>query len=170
LKDAARDHFRRQNGLIYERADIVITNGSSQAIANSFAVSLRDSGEVVIPNPCWQTYAGQAALAGGTHVAAPCYQNNHFKLAPSDLAAAINERTRWVVVNNPVNPTGALYSHAELAALCDVLQQHPHVRVLADNLYELNVFDDQRAVTPLQVDPRLRDRTITVGGSPRVTR
>ena len=164
LKDAVREHFRRQNGLAYERAEIVITNGSSQAIANSFVVSLRDGGEVVIPNPCWQTYAGQAALAGGTPVAAPCYQNNHFKLAPSDLDAAINERTRWVVINNPVNPTGALYSHAELAALCDVLQQHPHVRVLADNLYELNVFDDQRAVTPLQVDPRLRDRTITVGG------
>ena len=164
LKDAVREHFRRQNGLIYERAEIDITNGSSQAIANSFAASLRDGGEVVIPNPCWQTYAGQAALAGGTPVAAPCHQNNHFKLAPSDLDAGINQRTRWVVINNPVNPTGALYSHAELAALCEVLQQHPHVWVLADNLYELNVFDGQRAVTPLQVDPRLRDRTITVGG------
>jgi aspartate aminotransferase len=127
-------------------------------------VSLRDGGEVVIPNPCWQTYSGQAALAGGTPVAAPCYQNNHFKLAPSDLDAAINERTRWVVINNPVNPTGALYSHAELAALCDLLQRHPHVWVLADNLYEFNVFDGRRAVTPLQVDPRLRDRVITVGG------
>jgi aspartate aminotransferase len=164
LKDAVREHFRRQNLLDYERAEIVITNGSSQAIANSFAVSLRGGGEVIIPNPCWQTYAGQAALAGGTPVAAPCYQNNHFKLAPADLDAAINERTRWVVINNPVNPTGALYSHAELAALCEVLQRHPHVWVLADNLYELNVFDDRSAVTPLQVDPRLRDRIITIGG------
>jgi aspartate aminotransferase len=164
LKDAVREHFRRQNGLSYERAEIVITNGSSQAIANSFEVSLRSGGEVIIPSPCWQTYSGQAALAGGTPVAAPCFQNNRFKLAPSDLEAAINERTRWIVINNPVNPTGALYSHAELAALCDVLQQHPHVWVLADNLYELNVFDDQSAVTPLQVDPRLRDRVITIGG------
>jgi aspartate aminotransferase len=164
LKDAVREHFRRQNGLGYERAEIVITNGSSQAIANSFAVSLGDGGEVVIPNPCWQTYSGQAALAGGTPVAAPCYQNNHFKLAPSDLDAAMNERTRWVVINNPVNPTGALYSHAELAALCNVLEQHPHVWVLADNLYELNVFDGRSAVTPLQVDPRLRNRVITIGG------
>jgi aspartate aminotransferase len=164
LKDAVRAHFRRQNGLSYERAEIVITNGSSQAIANSFAVTLSDGGDVVIPNPCWQTYSGQAALAGGIPVAAPCYQNNHFKLAPSDLDAVITKRTRWVVINNPVNPTGALYSHAELAALCEVLQQHPHVWVLADNLYELNVFDDRRAVTPLQVDPRLRDRTITIGG------
>jgi aspartate aminotransferase len=164
LKDAVRAHFRRQNGLSYERAEIVITNGSSQAIANSFAVTLSEGGDVVIPNPCWQTYSGQAALAGGIPVAAPCYQNNHFKLAPSDLDAVITHRTRWVVINNPVNPTGALYSHAELAALCEVLQEHPHVWVLADNLYELNVFDDRRAVTPLQVDPRLRDRTITIGG------
>jgi aspartate aminotransferase len=164
LKDAVREHFRRQNGLSYERAEIVVTNGSSQAIANSFAVSLRDGGEVIIPNPCWQTYSGLVALAGGTPVAVPCYQNNRFKLAPSDLDAAINERTRWVVINNPANPTGALYSHAELAALCDVLRRHPHVWVLADNLYEFNVFDGRRAVTPLQVDPRLRDRVITVGG------
>lgn len=164
LKDAVREHFRRQNGLTYERAEIIITNGSSQAIANSFAVSLRNGGEVIVPNPCWQTYSGQAALAGGTPVTAPCYQNNHFKLAPSDLDAAINERTRWVVINNPVNPTGALYSREELTALCDVLQRHPHVWVLADNLYELNVFDGQSAVTPLQADLRLRSRVITIGG------
>jgi aspartate aminotransferase len=164
LKDAVRAHFRRQNGLTYQPAEIVVTNGSSQAIANSFIASLRAGDEVVIPSPGWQTYAGQTALAGGTPIAAPCYQNNRFKLAPDDLAAAITERTRWVVINNPVNPTGALYSHSELAGLCQVLQQHPQVWVLADNLYEHNVFDGQTSVTPLQVDPRLRDRTVTIGG------
>lgn len=164
LKDAVREHFRRQNGLAYERAEIVVTNGSSQAIANSFAATLGAGGEVVIPNPCWQTYSGQAAFAGGTPIAVPCHQNNRFKLAPADLAEAITERTRWVVINNPVNPTGALYSHSELAGLCEVLQQHPHVWVLADNLYEHNVFDGQTSATPLQVDSRLRDRTITTSG------
>lgn len=164
LKDAVREHFRRQNGLIFDRSEIIVTNGSSQAIANAFAVTLQPGEEVIIPNPSWATYAGQAALAGGVPVFASCAQNNGFKLRPDDLANAITRRTRWVVVNNPVNPTGALYTRSELAALCDVLRQHPDVWVLADNLYEHIVFDGGKAVTPLEAAPDLKDRTITISG------
>ena len=164
LKDAVREHFHRQNGLVFERSEIIITNGSSQALASAFMVSLRAGGEVLIPDPSWQTYAGQVALAGGTPIALPCAQNDGFKLSPEDLAAAITERTRWVVLNSPVNPTGVLYSAEELTRLCEVIAPHPHVWVLADNLYELNVFDGHKAVTPLQVAPLLRERTVTVSG------
>jgi aspartate aminotransferase len=80
------------------------------------------------------------------------------------LAAAITPRTRWVIINNPVNPTGALYSASELAKLCKPVQSRPRVWVLADNLYEYNVFDGRKAVTPIEVEPHLRDRTVTVGG------
>ncbi len=164
LKDAIRGHFVRQNGLDFDRRDIIVTNGSSQAIASAFAVSLAAGGEVIIPDPSWQTYSGQAALAGGTPVGIACAQNNGFKLAPADLAEAITDQTRWIVINNPVNPTGALYDEPELAALAEVLRRHPKVWVLADNLYELNVFDGRKAVTMLQAAPGLRDRTVTIGG------
>jgi aspartate aminotransferase len=164
LKDAVREHFRRQNGLSFDRSEIIVSTGSSQAIANAFAVTLQPGDEVIIPTPSWATYAGQAALAGGSPVFVSCAQNNGFKLRAADLAGAITERTRWIVINNPVNPTGALYTGAELAELCTVLRQHPHVRVLADNLYEHLVFDGRKAVTPLEVAPDLRDRTVTISG------
>lgn len=164
LKDAVREHFRRQNGLVFGRSEIIVTNGSSQAIASALMVRLRAGGEVVIPDPSWQTYAGQVALAGGTAIPVRCAQNSGFKLSVEDLAAAINERTRWVIINNPVNPTGVLYSAEELAALCDVVAGHPHVWVLADNLYEFNVFDGHKATTPLQVAPHLRERAVTISG------
>lgn len=164
LKDAVREHFRRQNGLEFERSEIIVSNGSSQAIATAFAVTLKPGDEVIVPSPCWATYHGQASLAGGVAVPVPCAQNNGFKLRPEDLARAITPRTRWIIVNNPVNPTGAVYTHAELGGLCEVVRQHPGVRVLADNLYEHFVFDGARAVTPLQAAPDLRGRMVTVSG------
>lgn len=164
LKDAVREHFRRQNGLAFERSEIIVSNGSSQAIATAFAVTLQPGDEVIVPSPCWATYYGQARLAGGVPVPVSCAQNNGFKLRPEDLARAITPRTRWIVLNNPVNPTGAVYTRDELARLCDVVRQHPDVWVLADNLYEHSVFDGRKAVTALEAAPDLRDRMVTVGG------
>jgi aspartate aminotransferase len=164
LKAAVAEHFRRQNGLAFDPSEIIVTTGSSQAIANAFAVTMQPGDEVVIPNPSWATYAGQAALAGGSPVFVSCAQNNGFKLRPDDLAGVLGARTRWVVINNPVNPTGALYTEAELAALCAVLRRHPDVWILADNLYEHLVFDGRKAATLLEVAPDLRDRTITISG------
>lgn len=164
MKDAVREHFRRQNGLHFDRSEIIITTGSSQAIANAFAVTVQPGDEVIIPNPSWATYAGQAAFAGGSPVFVSCAQNNGFKLRAADLAGAITERTRWIVINNPVNPTGALYAPTELAELCAVLRHHRRVQVLADNLYEHLVFDGRKAVTPLEVAPDLRNRTVTISG------
>ena len=164
LKDAVREHFRRQNGLAFDRSEIIVTNGSSQAIATAFAVTLQQGDEVIVPSPCWATYCGQATLAGGVAVQVPCAQNNGFKLRPEDLARAITPRTRWVVINNPVNPTGALSTRAELAELCDVVRRHPDVRIIADNLYEHFVYDGVKAVTPLEAAPDLRSRMVTVSG------
>jgi aspartate aminotransferase len=164
LKDAVREHFRRQNGLEFERSEIVVSNGSSQAIATAFAVTLKPGDEVIVPSPCWATYRGQAQLAGGVPVPVSCAQNNGFKLRPEDLARAITPRTRWVVLNSPVNPTGAVYTRAELAELCEVVRQHPDVRVLADNLYEHSVYDGRKAVTLLKAAPDLKDRTVTISG------
>jgi aspartate aminotransferase len=164
LKDAVRAAFRRQNGLDFARDEIIVCAGSTQALFNALLATLAPGDEVVVPTPCWAPYVDQARLADGVPVLVPCRRNNGFKLRPEDLAAALTGRTRWVVLNNPVNPTGAVYSAAELAALGEIILRHPNVWVLADGLYEHIVFDGHRAPTIAEVDPRLKARTLTVGG------
>jgi len=164
LKDAVRETFRRQHGLAYERNEVIICNGSTQALANALFATLRDGDEVIVPAPYWAPYLAQVRLADGTPVPVPCPQNNAFKLSPEDLRAAITARTRWIVINNPVNPSGAVYTSAELSAIAAVLLDHPDIWVLADGLYEHVVFNGCRAPTMAAVEPRLKDRTLTVGG------
>jgi aspartate aminotransferase len=109
-------------------------------------------------------YLEQVRLADGTPVRLPCAQNNGFRLRVDDLAAAITPRTRWLVLNNPVNPTGVVYAAEDIVALAEVLRVRPNVWVLADGMYEHIVFDGRRAPTVAEVAPDLRGRTLTVGG------
>src|SRR5215831_21302069 len=141
LKDAVRAAFRRHNGLDFDRDETIVTAGSTQALFEALFATLAPGDEVIVPTPCWTPYVEQARLADGTPVLVPCGPQNGFRLRPDDLAAAITPRTRWLVLNNPVNPTGVVYSAEELAALADVLRARPHVWVLADGLYEHMVFD-----------------------------
>ena len=164
LKDAIRLKFRRDNNLDYGADEILVANGSTQVIFNAFFATVDAGDEVVVPRPSWEPYLDQVRLAGGNPIVVPCAQNNGFKLRPEDLDAAITERTRWVVLNNPNNPTGAVYSRAELAALAAVLLRHASVHVLADDLYENIVFDGRRCEAIAAVEPRLKARTLTVNG------
>jgi aspartate aminotransferase len=164
LKDAVRAALLRDNGLAFDRDEVIISAGSTQAIFNAFYATLAPGYTVVVPTPCWRQYIDQVRLAYGTPVLLSCPQNNGFKLRPEELAAALTPRTRWLVINNPVNPTGAVYSADELAAIAAVLRAHPQVLVLADGLYEHIVFDGHRAPTFAEVAPDLRARTLTVGG------
>ena len=141
LKDAIRLKFQRDNNLDYGADEVLVANGSTQVIFNAFFATVNAGDEVVVPRPSWEPYLDQVRLAGGNPIVVPCAQNNGFKLRPEDLDAAITERTRWVVINSPNNPTGAVYSRAELAALAAVLLRHASVHVLADDLYENIVFD-----------------------------
>src|SRR5262249_57155170 len=120
LKDAVRATFRRQNGLEFARDEIIVTAGSTQALFEALFATLASGDEVIVPTPCWMPYVEQVRLADGTPVLVPCAQNNGFRLRPDDLAAAITARTRWLVLNNPVNPTGVVHSADELAALAAV--------------------------------------------------
>jgi aspartate aminotransferase len=164
LKDAVRAALRREHGIDFDRDEVIVTAGSTQALFEALFATLSPGDEVIVPTPCWMPYVEQARLADGTPVLLPCAQANGFRLRPEELAAAITPRTRWLVLNNPVNPTGVTYAAEELAALADVLHRHPQVWVLADGLYEHIVFDGRRAATIAEVAPRLRERTITVGG------
>jgi aspartate aminotransferase len=164
LKDAVRAALKRENDLSYAREEIVICNGSTQALFNALLATLAPDDEVVVPAPYWAPYLDQVRLTGGRPVSVPCSQNNGFKLRADDLAAAITPRTRWLILNNPVNPSGAVYSRTELAEIAAVLLQHRDVWILCDGLYEHIVFDGRHASTLVEVEPRLKARTLIVSG------
>ena len=164
LKDAIRAKLARDNGLDYGRDEVIVCTGSMQAMFAAFMATLAPGDEVIVPAPYWASYLDQVRLVGGEPVTVACGPNENFKLSPDKLAAAVTERTRWLVLNNPTNPTGALYSAEELAALAQVLLRHPRVRILADELYEQFVFDGRPFVSLAAVEPRLKHRVLTVNG------
>ena len=164
LKQAVRAALLRDHQLSYAQDEIVITNGSTQALFNALLATLAPGDEVIVPAPYWVPYLDQARLAGGTPVVVTCPHNNGFRLRPDDLRAAITPRTRWLVINNPVNPSGAVYRREELAGIAEVLKQHPDIWILADGLYEQIVFEGERAPTLAGIEPRLKPRTLTVSG------
>ena len=164
LRQAVADKFKRDSGLDYTADEIIVSTGGKQVIFNAMVATMNVGDEAIIPTPCWVSYPDIVALADGTPVFVPCGQNNGFKLRPEDLDAAITPRTKWVMLNSPNNPTGAAYSAAELRALADVLLQHPHVWVFTDDIYEKLVYGDFKFATLVEVEPRLRDRTVTMNG------
>ena len=165
LKEAIRAKFKRDNNLDYALEEILVSNGSKQIMYNALMASINPGDEVIIPAPGWISYADQAVVAGAKPVSVSCPENNQFKLRAADLEAAITPRTKWVVVNFPNNPTGAACSRAEMRQITDVLLKHPHVLVMADDVYEHLVYDDFEFCTVAEVEPRLRDRTLTVNGA-----
>jgi len=164
LKQAVAAALSRDHQLAYRQDEIIICNGSTQPLFNALLATLSLGDEVIVPAPYWAPYLDQTRLAGGAPVIVPCPQNDRFKLRPDDLQAAITPRTRWLILNNPVNPSGAIYSAEELSAIAEVLLRHPDVWVLADGLYEHIVLDGSCAPTLAEIAPRLKPRTITIGG------
>ncbi|MBX9750712.1 MAG: pyridoxal phosphate-dependent aminotransferase [Roseococcus sp.] len=165
MKAAVIRKFKRDNGLDFTPDEILVTNGGKQSIYNALMATLDPGDEVVIPAPYWISYADMAKVAGGVPVTVSCPQNNGFKLRPEDLEAAITPKTKWVMLNFPNNPTGAACSRAEMQALADVLLRHPHVWVMTDDMYEHLVYDGFEFCTIAEVEPALRDRTLTVNGA-----
>lgn len=165
LKAAIQRKFKRDNGLDYALDEIQVANGGKQIIFNAILATCDPGDEVVVPAPGWITYADIVNLAGAVPVPVPCPENNQFKLRPEDLEAAITPRTRWVILNFPNNPTGAACTAAEMRALAEVIERHPDVWVLTDDIYEHLVYDDFRFCTMAQVAPELRSRVLTVNGA-----
>jgi aspartate aminotransferase len=164
LRKAVAEKFRRDSGLEYKPEEIIISTGGKQVIFNAMLATVQAGDEVIIPTPCWVSYPDIVALAEGTPVFVPCSQNSGFKLRAEDLDAAITPRTKWFFLNSPSNPTGAAYSAEDLRPICDVLLRHPHVWVFTDDIYEKLTYDGFRAATIVEVEPKLRERTITMNG------
>ncbi len=164
LKAAISGKFKRENGLDYQVDQITVGSGGKQVIYNALLATVEQGDEVIVPAPYWVSYPDIALLCGGKPVFVPCSQNNLFRLRPEDLEAAITPRTKWLILNSPGNPTGAVYSASELKALGEVLLKHPQVWVLTDDMYEHVLYDDREFATIAEVEPRLYERTLTVNG------
>lgn len=164
LKDAIIAKFKRDNGLDYKRNEIVVGCGAKQVLFNAFLATLNPGDEVIIPAPYWVSYPDMVAVAEGKPVAIECPEENGFKLQPAQLEAAITSKTKWLVLNSPSNPTGSAYTKGELRALADVLIQHPHVHVMADDIYEYLVYGGFAFATLATVEPKLKDRILTING------
>jgi aspartate aminotransferase len=165
LKAAIQKKFKRENKLDYALDEILVANGGKQIIFNALLATCNPGDEVVIPSPGWITYADIAKFAEATPVPVSCPENNRFKLRAEDLDAAITPKTKWLIINFPNNPTGAVCTRAEMAEIAAVLMKHPHVWILTDDIYEHLIYDDFEFCTIAEVEPRLKDRTLTVNGA-----
>lgn len=164
MKEAVREKFRRDNGLDFSTQEISVASGAKQVIFNAFMATLDPGDEVIVPTPYWTSYADIIRVAGGTPVLVACDVANGFRLTAEQLERAITPATRWLMLNSPSNPTGAAYSETDYRPLLDVLLRHPHVWLLADDIYEHIIYDDFRFVTPAALEPALRGRILTVNG------
>lgn len=166
LRNAIVHAFERDRGLRYGTDEIAVGCGAKQIIFNAFLATIAHADEVIIPTPYWASYPDMVNACGGRSVIVPCSQTNGFRLQAGQLEAAITEKTRWLIINAPGNPSGVTYNTDDLEALGAVLLKHPHVMIMSDDIYAPIHFADngQPLRTLLSVVPSLKDRTLTVDG------
>jgi aspartate aminotransferase len=164
LKKAIAEKFRRENSVDYAADEITVATGAKQILFNAFMASIDPGDEVIIPTPYWTSYSDIVEICGGVPVLIPCDAEAGFRLQAAQLEAAITPKTRWLLLNSPSNPTGAAYGEADYRPLLDVLLKHQHVWLMVDDMYEHIVYDGFGFVTPVAIEPRLKDRTLTING------
>ncbi len=162
LRQAIADKLKRENKLDFAPSQIVVSNGAKQALCNVILALVNPGDEVIIPTPAWVSYVEMVKLAEGVTVDINAGIDADFKVTPERLEAAITDRTRAVLLCSPSNPTGSVYSHAELQGLVDVIARHPQVIVIADEIYEHINFTG--AFTSLASFPEIADRTVVING------
>lgn len=164
LRAAIQRKFLRDNELHYDVSQILTAGGAKQIIFNAMMATINPGDEVVIPTPSWISYADIVKFAGGTPVPVACHEEHGFKPLPADLDAAITDKTKWLLINYPSNPTGSVASYDEMRAIADVMLRHDHVWILTDDIYEHLIYDDVTFWTLAQVEPQLYERVLTVNG------
>ncbi|MBW3560560.1 MAG: pyridoxal phosphate-dependent aminotransferase [Proteobacteria bacterium] len=164
LKQAIADKYERENGLHYKPGQVNVSPGGKAVIFNALMATCSPGDEVITPAPFWTSYPEMVLLAGGEPVRAPTTQENGYRLTPEALEAAITARTRWLILNSPNNPSGAVYTPEDLRALADVLARHPRVWVLTDDMYEHIIYDGMTFTSFVQAAPEMYDRTLTMNG------
>ncbi|MCL4105016.1 UNVERIFIED_CONTAM: hypothetical protein GTU68_018723, partial [Idotea baltica] len=164
MRQAVVDKLARENALTYTVDDVIVSNGAKQVLFNAMMATLEPGDEVLMCAPYFGQYKDIVLILGGTPVALECSAENGFRLTTPQLDAAITPKTRWIMLNLPSNPAGAVYSDEDLHALGTVLEQHPNVLILSDEIYEHILFDGRDFISFAAANPALKDRTLTVNG------
>jgi aspartate aminotransferase len=164
LKQAVIDKFKRENGLDYSARQVLVSCGGKQSFYNLVQAVIDPGDEVIIPAPYWVSYPDIVLLADGRPVFIEAGIEQGFRITPEQLEAAITPRTRMLVINSPSNPTGAVYTRDELAALGEVLRRHPRVLIATDDMYEHILLGDTPFSNILNACPDLYDRTMVLNG------
>lgn len=162
VKKAIVKKFERDNQLTYKPENIVVSTGAKQSLYNIAQVMLNDGDEVILPAPYWVSYYEIIKLSGGVPIVVPTSVENDFKISPEQLAAAITPKTKMVWYSSPCNPSGSVFTKEELQGLANVLEQHPNIYVVSDEIYEHIIFNGTNA--SMAAIPSMFDRTITVNG------
>ena len=162
LRQAVCEKLKRENGLDYTPDNIVVSNGAKQALCNVILATVNPGDEVIIPTPAWVSYVEMVKLAEGTTVTIPTGIESNFKVTPERLEAAITERTRMILLCSPSNPTGSVYSREELEALVSVIERHPEILVIADEIYEHINYTG--TFTSLGSFASISDRVVIING------
>jgi aspartate aminotransferase len=162
LRAALARKLKAENGLAYAPADIVITNGAKQAIANAVLSLIEPGEEVIMLAPFWVSYEITVRFAGGTPVVLEAGVDENYKVPAARIAAAVTPRTKLLILNSPCNPTGAVWTRAELEAIATIVRAHPRMMVLSDEIYEYILFEGE--MSSIGALPDMLERTITVNG------
>ncbi len=164
LQKAIQSKFLKDNNLNYELDEIIVGVGGKHIIYNAMMATINPEDEVIIPAPFWVSYPDIVLLAEGKPVIVPCPEDQNFKLTADQLEKSITDKTKWLMLNSPSNPTGSLYSKQELQRLADVLLRYPQVLIMSDDIYEKVIYDDLEFSTIASVEPKLKDRCLTLNG------
>jgi aspartate aminotransferase len=162
LREAIARKLQSENGLTYQASNIVLANGVKQAINNAILSIVGPGDEVIIPAPFWLSYEASVRFAGGTPVILPATVAEGYKVPAARIAAALTERSKLLIINSPSNPSGAVWSRAELQAVAEIVANHPRLMVMSDEIYEYILFDGE--VTSFGTLPGMLERTITLNG------
>jgi len=163
LKNAIIKKFKKENNLDYQIDQITVGTGGKQVIYNAMMATINEGDEVIIPAPYWVSYPDIVLLAGGSPIILECNEKQGFKINPSELEKSITKKTKWIILNSPSNPTGACYSEKEIKEIGKVLEKHPHVFILSDDIYEHVIYENFKFFTIAQID-NLKDRVLTMNG------
>ena len=164
LQKAIQSKFIKDNNIEYSLDEIIVGVGGKHIIYNAMMATLNPNDEVIIPAPFWVSYPDIVLLAEGKPIIVECPEIQNFKITANQLEKSITEKTKWLMLNSPSNPTGAVYSKSELKELAEVLLKYPHVLIMSDDIYEKIIYDNLEFGTLASIEPRLKDRCLTLNG------
>ena len=164
LQKAIQSKFIKDNNIEYSLDEIIVGVGGKHIIYNAMMATLNPNDEVIIPAPFWVSYPDIVLLAEGKPIIVECPESQNFKITANQLEKSITEKTKWLMLNSPSNPTGAVYSKSELKELAEVLLKYPHVLIMSDDIYEKIIYDNLEFGTLASIEPRLKERCLTLNG------